>query len=259
MSIHSPSPPANLPRARKDQTFYLDVWRHRLCGFNANQIAQGLNITAPTVRRALKNISAIQAPETYRILAHAAQEARVPEFLDYDHFMAVMLSFYNGVQNTDFASHHACLSKCDMRGHPRAFVNKHVRYMPIQLGEYGLNFIEFIDIQEATADIASSRRCRYCPLGKYRDDTLAVFQSNPYLYAYLMVELASLRQRNMDEPTMLKRYFDAGSIYLIHQIILNTGQRASLSGDTGEQSMEKMKTTFLNLTHTLWDEILKAA
>lgn len=218
-----------------------------------------MNTPAPTIRRALKTIGAIQAPETYRILARAAQEARVSEFLDYDHFMAVMLNFYHGVQNTDFASHDACLSQCDMRGYPRAFVKKHVRYQPIQLGEYSLNVIEFGDLQDAIDDFDAFRRCRYCPLKQYRNHALSLFQSNLYLYGYLMVELALTRRRKMSEQDRIQRYFHAGGLYLIHQIILSTGQRASLSGDTGEQSLQKMEERFLSLTQAMWDEILKAA
>ncbi len=247
------------PNAKKDQDFYLEIWRHNLCGFSNRQIAKGMGTSAPTVRRVLNKIRAVDAPKVYILLANSAQTNQVPSFLAYDHFIATMSKFYHGGQTVAFSDYFSCLTKCDLRGHPRAFINKHIRLHSVQFQGYELQFIEYLDLEAAKADFDKFRSCRYCPLKAYKNSVMSTFQSDLHLYAYIMQELASIRKRKLSDHALMKLCFEAGTTFIIHEIVLRAGQKAALHGQSSTEALEAMERAFLDLTQQLWSEILVAA
>ncbi len=243
--------------AKLDEELYLEMWRLSFCKISTAEIAERLGVGIPTYNRFKKRMAKVSASGALKILYDTAQQIRVPEFLNYDFFIASVSNFYNGTQPVEFADYHDCISNCDLRLSPRQFTKTHTFLRDVSGEKYSFKLIDLVDPQVTAEELDRFRQCKYCKLKVFRDHSFSVFQADLYLYAQLMYELSLIRQRNFSDQDALLLYFSVAIGGLMDLILLKTIQDHAQSGGDIRSAHLKAEAIFIDVTSQMWGEYIK--
>lgn len=251
-----------IKHAQNDETFFREVWRITMCGATAQQIADHLGTTPPTIRRAQHRIrnNRVQNPtpenDVLGPLHAAATKHRLINFLSWERYIGVLRQFYFGGQDVNFEDKHRCLIACSHRLTPRKFTQRFITYRHFDIGKYTLNLIDFKDGDALNEELRQVLKCRSCYLGGYKLPVFADFQADPYLFLTLMFYLSRFRFREPDYHQIMLIYMEAVFFGMIQELVMKVAEDARLAGASVEDATEKASEFFLDITDQMFDRIL---
>lgn len=251
-----------ISNSRMSEDFFREVWRQTMCGYTNAHIVENLDTSLPTLRRAQKRIrltgrgdgnahGSVDAP-----LYKAAAEFKIPTFLSWDSYIAMIRQLYLGNQQISFMAFHECMSQCDASKSPRKYANAHLQFEPIQGSNYTINFVRPKDDAALLDEEKARYACRSCPLKQYKHPVHSRFLADGMLFPTLMFYLSRFRFRNMEDFEMAMIYKEAAIFGMIHEISYYAGLQANTAGHSKEQCVEQIETVFVRLCDDVFEEIL---
>lgn len=241
--------------ARKDNDFYLKVFRHQITGHSAADISKWLKTPAITVRRTMKKFRNIllKHPPILDHIRKLAFEVKISHGFVIEDLRASLWHYYQGGSGISFSDFHECFTNCNLKKTPRQLRKDRMTFLNYPRAGYCFTFPLIDPDDELLAYLNRVAGCKYCPMKKMQSGCHSHFLEDPQLYVDIVYHLSNFRLKNPSNLDLLHLYLEALNISYIQAILVKKMNLLAFELDDEAETMAALEAFFLTFSQELFD------